>query len=348
MTEIWAARMSRRAALRVLAALILATCAVVLFFVYQKRLIHNAFRGPFILSAADLAGIHRAEDAKTYFVKVTGSNSFDTELVKWSVETKNGAEVKRSIAAEYYALIVGGKSLIVETPKLRQARDLTVVGTLSSFPPDLRTMLVQKLGRQVLRKDYYPFYLKAGSIRGQAYAVVAVLLLIEGALLIAARPSLGILSEPGSGRVMKKLGSWGDPYQVSAAIERETREPPTRRIGFWKVTRSYLVLSRPFAFDIFRFEDILWAYRQETKHTIHFIIPTGSTFRARLVCSNGTAVVRGFRGRRRGVDELLALVAERTPWALSGFSRETLFRFKKDPDRFREEIEKAKREFLGR
>jgi hypothetical protein len=340
MTEIWAAAMARRAALRVLAVLVLVSCAAGLFFVYQKRFVYNVFRGPFSLSSAELAGIRSAEVAKTYFVKVTGSDSFDMELVKGSIKTAVGVEVDRSIVAEYYALIVGGKFLIVETPKLHSARDLAVVGTLSSFPMDLRMLLKKKFGLQVLRQDYYPFYLKAGSVKGQAYAIVAVLLLIEWAFLTAAWPSLRILRAPGSGRVMKKIGSWGDPYQVSAEIEREIREPPKRRIGPWKVTRSYLVLSRPFGFDVFRFEDILWSYPQVTNHFISFI-PTGSTYRARLFFSNGTAVVRG---HRRAVDELLALVAERAPWAAAGFSYETLARFKKDRARFQEEIEAAKRE----
>lgn len=120
--------------------------------------------------------------------------------------------------------------------------------------------------------------------------------------------------------------------------------PADLKLRSWRITASFLIRSGPFDFDVFRFEDILWAYGMVTRHWTYFI-PIGSTYKAHLVFSNGKAAVRG---RRKAVEKLLALAAERAPWAIFGFSPETRARFRKDPRAFRERIEEAKKEHRRR
>jgi len=340
MTETWVARKAQRAAWRTVAA-VTATLGVVIFvFAHQGRLLKNAIKGPFEISAAELSAIKGVWNSPVYFVRVTGSNPTDTGLVSWTVETEG----------EYYTLVVGDKALIVETSKLRPLRDPVVVGTLTAFPPGLRSRLEEKFGRVPLRRDYYPFYLKAGSIRGQAFLIIGAAVLIAGGLLLAVRPSLKVLASPDGRPLMDRIRSWGDPYQVSEAVEREWRMPADLKFRSWRITKNYLVHSGPFVFDVFRFEDILWAYQTVTHHSVHILhtihlIPTGSTFRAHLVCSNGAAVIRG---RGKAADALMPLVAERAPWAIFGYSPATRTRFRKDPAAFRDQIERNKMELRRR
>lgn len=350
MTETWVARKAHRAAWRTVAAATAALGVVLFVLASQSRWVRNVFKGPFEISAAELSAIKGVWNSPIYFVRVTGSNPADTGLVRWTVETEGDVEVERSVTSEYYSLVVGDKALIVETSKLRPLRDPVVVGTLAAFPLGLRSRLEEKFGRVPLRRDYYPFYLKAGSIRGQAFLIIGAAVLIAGGLLLAVRPSLKVLASPDGHPLTDRIRSWGDPYQVSEAVEREWRMPADLKLRFWRITKDYLVHSGPFVFDIFRFEDVLWAYQKVTHHSIpilHVIplIPIGSTFRAHLVCSNGTAVIRG---RGKAAEALMPLVAGRAPWAIYGYSPATRARFRKDPAAFRDQIEQNKKELRQR
>ena len=350
MTETWVARKAHRAAWRTVAATAAALGIVLFVFSQQGRLLRNVFKGPFDISAAELSAIKGVWNSPIYFVRVAGSGPADTGLVRYRVETDGDVEVGRSVGAEYYTLVVGDKALIVETSQLQSRRDAVVVGTLRSFPPGLRSPLEKKFGRAALRRDYYPFYLKTGSIRAQRFLIVGVALLIAAGLFLAVRPSLRVLGSPDAFPLMDRIKSWGDPYQISEAVEREWRMPADLRFRTWKITGNYLVHSGPFVFDVFRFEDILWAYETVTHHSVpifHIIplIPMGSTSRARLVCANGTAVIRG---RGQAAAALMPLVAERAPWAIFGYSPAARARFRKDPLAFREQIEQNKRELRRR
>lgn len=344
MTEIWAARMARRAAWRTVAATAAALGIVLFVFASQSRWIRNVFKGPFEISAAELSTIKGIWNTPVYFVRVTGTDPVDMGVVLWAVKTKNDVEVRRSVTAEYYSLVVGDKRLIVETAKLGSVREPAVIGVLTVFPPGLRSRLEGELGRAALRRDYYPFYLKAGSIRGQVFWFIGAAVLIVGALFLLVRPRLKILASPYENPLMNKIKIWGSPTQISSDLEREWRMPPDLKLRSWRITTSFLIRSGPFDFDVFRFEDILWAYEMVTLQWTSFI-PIGSTYKAHLVFANGKAVVRG---RRKAVEKLLALAAERAPWAIFGFSPETRARFRKDPQAVRQQVEQARREMTRR
>lgn len=344
MMDDWAAAKARRAAWRTVAATAAALGIVLFVSAGQSRWVRNVFKGPFEISAAELSTIKGIWNSPVYFVRVTGTDPLDMGVVRWTVRTKNDVEVGRSVTAEYYSLVVGDKRLIVETAKFGSVREPAVIGALTAFPMDLRSRLEGELGRAALRRDYYPFYLKAGSIRGQVFWLIGAAALIVGALLWLVRPRLRILASPDENPLMDKIRSWGSPPQVSSDLEREWRMPADLKLRSWRITTSFLIRSGPFDFDVFRFEDILWAYGMVTRHWTYFI-PVGITYKAHLVCSNGEAVVRG---RRKAVEELLALAAERAPWAIFGFSPETRALYRKDPRAFRERIEQAKKEHRGR
>jgi hypothetical protein len=344
MTDDWAAAKARRAARRTLAATAASLGVVLFVFASQSRWIRNVFKGPFEISAAELSTIKGIWNSPVYFVRLTGTDPVDMGVVLWTVETKNDVEVRRSVTSEYYSLVVGDKRLIVETAELGSVREPVVIGALTTLPLGLRSRLEGEIGRAALRRDYYPFYLKAGSIRGQVFWFIGAAVLIVGALFFLVRPRMKILASPDENPLMNKIKSWGSPAQVSSDLEREWRMPADLKLRSWRITASFLIRSGPFDFDVFRFEDILWAYGMATRHWTYFI-PIGSTYKAHLVFSNGKAAVRG---RRKAVEKLLALAAERAPWAIVGFSPETRAQFRKDPRAFRERIEEAKKEHRRR
>ncbi len=76
--------------------------------------------------------------------------------------------------------------------------------------------------------------------------------------------------------------------------------------------------SALFHFNVLRVEDLLWAYKKVTKHSIN-LIPTGKTYQAVVQAYGGAAELPG---SQKKVDELLQEFAKRAPWAIVGFSAE--------------------------
>ena len=80
-----------------------------------------------------------------------------------------------------------------------------------------------------------------------------------------------------------------------------------------------------------------------TKHSVNFI-PTGKTYSGVLVCYGGAAEVTG---REKNVDALLAFAAERTPWAVFGYSDDLNKLFKQKTQEFCAAVEQRKRELAS-
>src|SRR5437870_3174601 len=128
---------------------------------------------------------------------------------------------------------------------------------------------------------------------------------------------------------------------IGTAVEaRREADSPRYRGGGWRVTDKYLIQSAPFAFDLLRLSDLLWAYKKVTKHSVNFI-PTGKTYACVLACYGGTAEVTG---REKDVDSLLSFAAERAPWAVFGFTDELSRVFRQKTADFCAAVEQRKHE----
>ncbi len=88
-----------------------------------------------------------------------------------------------------------------------------------------------------------------------------------------------------------------------------------------------------------RIDDLLWAYKKVTKHSVNFI-PTGKSFAAELVFADRRETIPGSAD---GVDGLLAHLATRAPWVVFGYDKELESEVKREPQGFRTAID-ARRE----
>ena len=302
----------------------------------NTRYIGNFLRGPFNIGAADLAQVGDVTTTPHYFVKVAGTKAMDTGLQEVSVETENGVEKSRNVTANYYALAVGDRLLVVKSPgaALRVAE-----GTLTPMSYDLDQNLFSSPDMQAVRSHFYPFYLDAASsFRAGGYWGIAIGIVLLALLAWKARPAWHGLQEPGSHPLAVRVGKWGSPVDTSAAIEREWRAPGNKRMGSWTVTPRYLIQSALFRFNVLRFEDLLWAYKKVTKHSINFI-PTGKTYQAIVHAYGGSAELPG---SQKVVDEMLQESARRAPWAIVGFSAEIQQLFLKNNREFCAAVEERR------
>jgi len=319
---------------RVAAWCIVLGCAV-LFAFAQSRYIRNFISGPFDVGQPELDAIGDVSTTARYFVRVTGSKAIETGIQQIKTRKRAGVETS-SVSAAYYVLVVGDRLLVV---KRAEGMPTTVLGELAAMPVELERHLFNTPQMQTIRGRFYPYYLDdskfgvPGYIGGGVALVLVVLFVMFG--LPAWRYARDVSSHP----VVKRVAAWGDPVGTAVDARREAASP-RHKGGGWHVTDKYLIRRAPFAFDLLRLSDLLWAYKKVTKHSVNFI-PTGKSYAAFLVCYGGAAEVTG---REKNVDALLAFAAERAPWAIFGYSDDLNKLFKQKTQDFCAAVEQRKRE----
>jgi Family of unknown function (DUF6709) len=324
---------------RVIAWCVILGCAV-LFALAQSRYIKNFISGPFDVGQAELDAIGDVSAAPHYFVSVTGSKAIETGIQQITTRKRAGVETSRSVSAAYYVLVVGNRLLVV---RRAEGTPTAVQGELTAMPAELDRHLFNTPQMQAIRGRFYPYYLDDSSFRtpgyigGGAAIVLAVLFVWFG--LPAWRYARDVSSHP----VVKRVALWGDPLSTAVEARREADSPPRYKGGGWRVADKYLIRSAPFAFDLLRLSDLLWAYKKVTKHSVNFI-PTGKSYAGILVCYGGAAEVTG---KEKNVDALLTFAAERAPWAIFGYSDDLKKLFKQKAQDFCAAVEQRKRELAS-
>jgi hypothetical protein len=336
--DTWILRMIRVVSLRRVLAWGASLVCGVLLATSDGRYMRNFLRGPFELGAAELDSIGDITTTSRYFARVSGSKIFDTGIREYTVHTTNGVETSRSESDAYYALAVGNKFLIVKT-----GRDVSSVaeGELVPLPSDVQDQLADRKEMRALRSRFYPFYVSNEPFRLAGYIVISLAIVFMFFLVRRAVPAWRNLRNPSDHPLVKRMASWGDALGVAVDVERDFNYPRYKGGGGWRVGDKYLVQSQLFRFDVLRLQDLLWAYKKVTKHSIN-LIPTGRTYDAILACSGGSAVISG---REKRLDEILAFVQQRVPWAVVGYSQEIATLFKSKTREFARKVQERRSEW---
>jgi hypothetical protein len=333
--ETWVLKSVRTRSARRVWAWGLAAAVLGLIAVGQSRYIANFFGGPYSVGAAELDKVADVATAPRYFVSVSGSKVLDTGIQQIEVRKRDGVETGRSVAAGYYALVVGDRLLICKSHSGSRG---TFEGQLAAMPLELEQHLFSTSDMKSIRHRFYPFYLDDESFRVPGYWGLGGLAVFGLLLLASGRPAWRYMRDPASHPLIARVQKWGDPIGVAVAAERQVRSPRVKAGGGWALTDQFLVRSTFFTFDLLRLSDLLWAYKKVTKHSVNFI-PTGKTYEAILACYGGAATLPG---NEKTVDRALTFAAERAPWAILGFSKELESAFTTDTAAFCAVVERRK------
>ena len=310
-------------------------CAV-LFAFAQSRYISNFISGPFEVGQPELDAIGDVSTTPRYFVSVTGSKAIGTGIQQITTRKRAGVETGRSVSAASYVLVVGDRLLVV---KRAEGMPTTVQGELAAMPAELERHLFNTPQMQAIRGRFYSYYLDDSRFRVPGYIGFGAALVLAVLLVKFGLPAWRYARDVSSHPVVKRVAAWGDPLATAVDARREVASPRYKG-GGWRVTDKFLIRRAPFAFDLLRLSDLLWAYKKVTKHSVNFI-PTGKSYAGILVCYGGAAEVTG---REKDMDALLTFAAERAPWAILGYSDDLHKLFKQKPQDFCTAVEQRKRD----
>jgi hypothetical protein len=119
---------------------------------------------------------------------------------------------------------------------------------------------------------------------------------------------------------------------------------PLLKAGGWRFGDKYLLRSSFFSFDVLRLQDVVWAYKKITKHSVNFI-PTGKTYAAIVRCYGGDATIAAKETR---VNEILAFAQQRAPWAVFGYSNQLAGLWNKTQSEFFKQVEMRRQEWQAK
>jgi hypothetical protein len=335
----WIERMFRRECIRRLCAWAVVTLLTILLLTGNLRYARNFIYGPFPATDSDLSKITDPNTAERYFVKVSGSRVVNTGLQEIEIETRNGAEESRHVTAGYYALQVGDRFLIVKSSKpIVDAAS----GELVFLSGDIYNNLKSSVGPQRLQQNFYPLMLKADGFRGDGYLAIGFAVLVLLGLFFFARPAWMRLRDLSRHPSFQRIKDLGEIQSTSMEAENEFHNSVRYKSYNTRLTDRFAFNNSFFKFDMFRFQDLWWGYKQVTQRRVNFI-PVGKTYAAMLVFNGGSVTATG---KQEQVDEMLKFAASKAPWAVFGYSEQLKTLLKKNPSNFHAQIE-ARRQQVG-
>lgn len=332
--EPWLLQLCRRTCTRTVI-----TCAVVaavslLILSSQHRYLRNFFAGPYAMGEAELAAIPDIDEAPHYFAQIQGSKALSTGIEKVTIRKKHGQEVGRTVLT-YYGLRVGNRFLIVEGAA---EMPTLVKGELETFPDDLAQKIFGREGMADLRDRFYPFYLTTDSFTSRGYVGLIALGLLWGFMLLLGIPAWRILRDPNRHPLVQRVEKWGPLNVQSEAIQAELTHESRLTVGDWTATPNYLIRTSFFSVDVYRFQDLLWAYKKITKHSVNFV-PAGKSFELLLFFYGGQVEISGTMS---ALDSLLQYASQRTPWAAFGYTEQIENLFKNQTRQFSSFVEERR------
>jgi hypothetical protein len=165
-------------------------------------------------------------------------------------------------------------------------------------------------------KAFLPFMLDTTGFRGEGYIALALgipAFALAGWLIAKVmRRRADVSTHP----VVQRACIYGNLADVAQQIDIEL-QGNTTKIGRATITQSWVFLPSRFGLSICRIPDLIWAYKKVTKHYTNFI-PTGKSYEV-IMCDRFGKPLQ-MKARQKKIDAMLALLAERAPWAVFGYS----------------------------
>lgn len=317
---------------RILFYICLAGMLVLLaLFGLNWRYFYNFAFGPFSIDNATLSKLTDPTGRLEYFVNVLADDVADSGFQRVT-DYSNG---KKVVEANFPVLLVGQKVLLVETTATTLSNKYT--GALKTIPEQVNNEVIQPLVTQVpeLQPMFLPYMLNASNFRlpgiiGLAVGVPAFILFVIGAIIASIRTG-----NPLRNPTLKALDRFGEVEDVMDEVDAEM-EAKHLTIGGVHLLQNWVVLSSATRLQATKYTDVVWFYKQIIANRV-LGIPVKQSFAAVLFDRHAVKLV--FTGKEAEVDEFLAELGRRAPWAVKGFTEEKEEAWKNDPEAFISRVE---------
>jgi len=297
--------------------------------VYGARTFLNAVKGPARLSEAQLGALSNPSFALRDYATVQGTKTISTGVTEIEKTTRDGTVESQSTTAEYVAMIVGSRILIVKTRPGANAQQYT--GALVALPGDVRKQVLSDSDDAQLQAATLNVMLDASEDYGDGLVpggvVVGLLLLISLWTAIKAKRRS---ENPEVHPICKSLSKYGPLYILVPEIDEEARTAAST-LGGATFTRNWVISCWLTKSLVIRRDEIVWVYKKRTRHSVNFI-PTGTSYGLAVRDSRGKLLE--ISAPEQNVDAYLVSMAQQTPWVVFGYDRKIEKLYKKPRSAF--------------
>ncbi len=309
-------------------------------FVGQKYWYNFAF-GPFTCETDTLFSTNNAATLQKQFVVLKGEKTLDTgkaEIYE-TFDRKTGELKDREVRGYYLLLRSGDKAVIIKSPIVTQA--VSFEGKLVPVPADIFQLVVKPYPED-LQKRFSAIMLDVSSgYRQQGFIMLFFGLPLLGISCWNLRKWNIRRSESEQHPIIKNLAKQGEARDLAPKLNEEMLSPDKKTFGGITVLRNWIIGRFPFTLDIINFDQLVWVYRLETRHSINFI-PTGTS--VELVIMTKDKKQHKFSCNKNQANDAIAEIFERAPWIYAGYSDELKHAWNKNAQGMIQEVEKAKSE----
>jgi hypothetical protein len=312
----WHVRRTNRNLLLTNLALLAVLAAVTLF---SGRYLVNFLLGPFPADESMLASMKPGHEPFDYYVTVKGQPypKAINQDIKQTLKKYTREVIREEVTAEYAAVQVGNRVLIVKVPRLDVSqREFT--GALTPVPAGLRGNPDPK-DRVQFDDVCYPYMLDATGFRGPGYIGLAIGLPLYALAWWNIIRAFRRMSRYERHPIVQWLTRYGTPSEVAQSIDAQMKDRGNvvSQSGL-TVTPTWLLRATTYGLQVIHVFDLVWIYKKVTKHSVNFI-PTGTTT-ASIICTRYGQALEVSTGVL--TESLLQQLVERAPWVIAGWSAE--------------------------
>ena len=179
------------------------------------------------------------------------------------------------------------------------------------------------------------------SASGDAQASALVWAGIFALVALGAGGALALrLPAPAKHPAWRRATTYGDPEAVQREIDSEVMAATTTRLHSLTITPHWLLRRRLFGLDLARLDDLMWAYRADTRHYMNGI-RTGKTVEVTLHLRDGRRWKLNAR-RIHVANAILDEIKKAAPWVQVGYSEELELAWEHGLESWIEEIDQRR------
>jgi len=290
------------------------------------RYYYNFVAGPITVDADYISRVEHSGKPLRYFVKVSGNDLSDSGVQEITETERTGIVTSRNVTAEYSELFLGNQVLIVK--RRPNDKGTSFAGALEELPTDVRFDVVMPIFtlQKIDSPTVLPLMLDATGFRREGYWAIGLSILATGLATWLVRRVLAYRAHPERNPIAKKLARYGSLLDISRAIDTDLMGE-TKKFGRALVTQSWVLLPDPYGLTVCRIPDLVWAFKKVVRKTAYGVT-AAKLHRAILYDRFGKKLE--LQARNNKIDDILAFLADRAPWAVFGYSADLRKRFSTD------------------
>jgi hypothetical protein len=279
------------------------------------RYLYNFALGPFPADVDAIAAAGEPGDLLRYYLTIEGDKTYDTGF--YLEKTTDGIVTGRS---NYYALAVGDRLLLIETPLDRLRTSFT--GYLELPRSDVAQQVIADIEArdQSLKGVFLPMQLTDDDFKGPGYGLLIVIPLLLGWMIWTLVSALVWAGDHTRHPIARDLGRFGDAGLAISSIDAELAADH-QFIGLLHLTPTWLIKRGDGVLQATRHEDIVWIYKVVKTYRAYGL-PVGKRYTA-VICDRYGKKIEIWKRQEEPVNQMLAAAAQRAPWAIMGYTAET-------------------------